>query len=447
MQVTSLKGILKMSNMQIREAYYTSYFYKISKHLFIDVKGFPVSKSIVGKALQKIYYPYVSEICLALSVFLFWYEGLLAKYLPILTSHGIASGLLVIGLLFAKKDRIVFGKAQFWYLGFLTLSLLSALFAIMRGIDGTLLISGWLLFLQFGLAIFIAQSIKEKRRILKGLVFVSVPLSIVGIYQFVFHIKTSALWLSSFERGIDTRAFAFFGSPNVLGILLSIMAILTLGFYLKERKIYYLAITFLDILAVGLTFSRSAWLGLTVGVLIIILVYKPKLLLFSPVVFLLLLFPQVRERITAALSGQYLTDSALDGRIWSYINGIHIFKQYPFLGAGPGSYGGQLAAQSASPVYLQSIQNGYTALYFTDNQYLEILVQNGVLGTIAFLGFIICVFVALIDKFREKRDILMLSVVGSFVCFLVSGLFANVLEFGAVAVPMGIILGSSISED
>ncbi len=433
--------------MQIREAYYTSYFYKISKCLFFDGKVFPVSKSIAGKAFQKLYYPYVSEICLALSVFLFWYEGLVTRYLPVLANHGVASVLLVIGLLFAKKDKIIFNKLQFWYLGFLVLSLVSALFAIINNIGGTLLISGWLLFLQFGLAIFIAQSIKEKKRILKGLVFLSVPLSLVGIYQFVFHIKTSALWLSSFEQGIDTRSFAFFGSPNVLGIILSIIAILTLGFYLKERKAYYLVIAVLDILTVGFTFSRSAWLGLAAGILLIMLAYKPKLAFFSPALLLLLLIPQIKNRITAAFSGQYLTDSSLDGRIWSYINGVHIFKQYPFLGSGPGSYGGQLAAENASPVYLQSIQNGYTALYFTDNQYLEILVQTGVLGAITFLGFIICVFAALIDKFRGKRDILMLCVMGSFVCFLVSGLFANVLEFGAVAVPMGIILGSVVSED
>lgn len=447
MRTTLLKDISKMSNTQIREAYYTSYFYKVSRLLFVHEKGFLVSESIIGKAFKKNYYPYVSEICLFLSVFLFWYEGLITKYLPILTSHGIASGLLVVGLLFAKKDRIIFGKAQFWYLGFLILSLVSALFAIMQGIDGALLVSGWLLFLQFGLAIFIAQSIVEKNKIFKGLIFLSIPLALVGVYQFIFHIKTSPLWLSSFEKGIDTRAFAFFGSPNVLGILLSIIAILSLSFYLKEKKLYYIAIMFIDVMAVFFTFSRSAWLGLAVGISLILVVYKLKILLFSPVVFLLLLIPQIRERIMAAFSGQYLTDSSLDGRIWSFINGIHIFKQYPFFGTGPGSYGGQLAAQSASPVYLQSIQNGYTALYFTDNQYLEILVQTGLLGVITFFGFIISVFVALIDKFRKKRDILTLAIMGSLACLLVSGIFANVLEFGAVAVPMGIILGRGISED
>lgn len=439
------KGILKVLSMQTREIYRTSFLYKAFGALFVGKREFLVSESAAGKAVQKIYYPYISEICLFLSVFLFWYEGLVSGYMPVFANKGVASVLLVVGLLFSKKDMIKLGNLHFWYLGFLIISLVSAVFAVGRGVDAMLLISGWTIFAQFMLAVFLAQSIVKKERMLKALVFLSLPLAGTGVYQFLFNVKTSPLWLSSFETGIETRAFAFFGSPNVLGILLATMTVLSFCLYLKEKKKYYLFIAAVDMFAVGITFSRSAWIGLLAGILLVVLLYRPKVAFFSPLAFLLLFVPQIRGRIMAVFSDYYITDSSLDGRIWSFINGIHIFKKYPILGTGPGSYGGQLASQGASPVYLESIQNGYTALYFTDNQYLEILIQTGALGLLAFLGFVVCVFVFLIDKFKEKRDILMLVSLGTFACFLASGAFANVLEFGAVAVPMGIILGAGVS--
>ena len=128
------------------------------------------------------------------------------------------------------------------------------------------------------------------------------------------------------------------------------------------------------------------------------------------------------------------------------INGLFIFKKYPFIGTGPGSYGGKLALNYTSPVYLEGIQNGYTALYYTDNQYLEILIQGGLLGIFSFGGFVISALVSLVHKYKGNKDLMTLTGLAVFICFLTSGLFANVLEFGAIAVPMAIILGAELGE-
>lgn len=439
--------MLKVLDMQIRNYFYSSVLYKALSRAFVTDRKILLSESTAGKIFQKAYYPYVTEVCLFLSVLLFWYEGLLLKYTSFLSSSMLASGLLVIGLLLAKKENIFFSKAQLWYLTFLAVSLVSALFAVSRGIDSHLLISGWFLFAQFGLAMFATQGIMRKENILKSLVWLSVPLSAMGLYQFVFRIKTSSVWVSSFEKGIDTRAFAFFGSPNILGILLAVMMFIAIGLYVKSRNKWYLGSIFLDILVVGLTFSRSAWLGLVAGLIFMLIIYKPKMILWSPIAALLLLIPQLRDRIFIIFSDKYLMDSSLDGRVWSFINGMHLFKKYPIFGTGPGSYGGTLAARSASPVYLESIQKGYTALYFTDNQFVEILVQTGVLGLITFTAFFISILWGIVDKFKEKRDIMVLTSGAAFVCFIVSGSFANVLEFGAIAVPIGIIIGSALGTE
>jgi len=176
-------------------------------------------------------------------------------------------------------------------------------------------------------------------------------------------------------------------------------------------------------------------------------IYNYKYVIYLPLLALGLLIPQVRNRLFLSVSQDYIFDSTLDGRIWAFQNGFYIFQKHPLLGTGPGSYGGKLALNYASPTYLEGVQSGYTALYFTDNQYLQILTQSGILGILAFAGFVVASFSFLIRKYIAKKDIMSLATVGIFACFLVSGLFANVLEFGAIAIVIGLLLGKEMSDN
>jgi hypothetical protein len=55
-------------------------------------------------------------------------------------------------------------------------------------------------------------------------------------------------------------------------------------------------------------------------------------------------------------------------------------------------------------------------------------------------------FCYLLVRYNKTKNVLSLGILGAFVSFLVAGVFGNVLEFGAIAVPMGIILGASFDE-
>ena len=114
---------------------------------------------------------------------------------------------------------------------------------------------------------------------------------------------------------------------------------------------------------------------------------------------------------------------------------VSVLKSYQ-----PGSWHG-----TRSPAYLDGMQRGYTALYFTDNQFLEIIVQIGIFGLLSFFGFVVSAYLYLIEK-AQKKDIMALAAGGVFTAFLVAGIFANVLEFGAIALPTGIILGVAFSD-
>lgn len=435
----------KMSMNKLREEFFQSYAYRILKLLFSDDYSVSLSETIVGRISKKIYLPYATELCLLAAILLFWYEGLIARYIPFLGKDFLAPALIVVALIFVKKEKIIIRKFHLWYLFFLLAAAFSALLAVFSGLPVTMLIFGWAIFALFPVALIASQSIKDKMQILKGLVWASVPISLIGIYQF-FSESPNKEWFSSFELA-SGRAYGFFGSPNVLGILMCLIVFLSFGIYLREKKNSYLLITALSALAIGLSLSRTAWLALIVGIVVALLVYRPKWAIYSPLVLVFLVVPKVRDRISVLFSPNYWLDSSLDGRVWSSINSAYLFKQHPILGTGPGSYGGKIAQNYASPVYLWGIQNGYTALYYTDNQYLEILVQTGFLGLAAFLGFAVSVFNALFKAFREKRDFLVLAGTASFSAFLTSASSANVLEFSAISVTLAVILGCVLGED
>lgn len=428
----------------LRSDLFSSHAYKWAKILFSDDYSMALSETVVGKISKQIYLPNATELCLCAAIILFWYEGLIARYIPFLGQDFLAPALILLALIFAKKEKIAIRKFHIWYLLFLLIAGVSALFAVLSGLSGAMIISGWAIFAILFVALAASQTIKNKIQILKGLVWGTVPISLIGIYQF-FSESPKKEWFSSFET-ISNRAYGFFGSPNVLGILMCLIFFVSLGIFLKEKNRPYLVPCILSLITIFMTLSRTAWLALAIGILAAVISYRPKWTIYTPLALIALVIPEIRSRIFVAISPEYWLDSTLDGRVWSYINGIYLFKKYPIFGTGPGSYGGKLATNYASPVYLQGIQNGYTALYYTDNQLLEILVQTGALGLGAFLGFIVACFSALIKTYQKRKDPIVLAGVASFSAFLTSAFFANVLEFSAISVTLAVILGCVLGE-
>ena len=420
--------------------------------------GCVLSDSITGSWAQRLSLPLVSEILLLLSIGLFWYGGLLPGVgLGFLTTLSLPSITLFLALVFTDKSKVKITRSHVFLILFFVFALFSGVLAAGRGINPVLIVSGWVLFGQFFVAILGAQGAANPRRLIKNVVYLSIPMILVGIYQFISHQVTSRLWVSATETGISTRAFALFGSPNVLGAVAAMVALISAGLFLSDfskdspLKRTVLAsfpmaiISVLATIVTILTFSRSAWVGLTVGIALILVIRNYKLVFLSPLTLLALFIPQIRTRLFTIFTPAYWFDSSLDGRLWSVNNGLHILAKYPVFGAGPGTYGGKLALTYSSPVYLQGIQNGYVALYFTDNQWLQLLVQTGILGIILFTLFVVEMFYYLISQYNGHQNALTLGILGAFVAFIITGFFGNVLEFGAIAVPMGVMLGVGLS--
>ena len=388
----------------------------------------------------------IGKIFLILALILYFYEGFFTSYFSLNNSPAQLI-LLFLALIFLKKERLIASKALFWVIVFLFTVMASGIFSLILGIKPNMLLLGFLFYFQFFLALVIGMLFLSRENLARSIAFLSLPLAFVGLWQFVSNVATPREWLSPTED-IITRAYGFFGSPNVYGIFFVIMIICTLTIFLKYKKGVYLLLTIFYIFPVLISFSRTAWVSLAVSALFFFLSYKRKYLFAFPImIFVVLPFRQFRERIGTVFTQNYLVDSVLDGRIWSLINGWHLFKNHWFLGTGPGTYGGQIALTNASPIDLQGIQNGYTALYFTDNQWLQILVQLGIIGFTIFIFFVIAALVSMLKSFNKKRDIMFLGAATVLVAFIIAGAFANVVEFSVLAVPVGLIVGASINEN
>lgn len=405
-----------------------------------------LSDSWVGKYLQKLSFPRLAEFLILASIFLFWYEGFFVKTGLSIFTGLLPSILLVFALLFSDKSKVKIAKSTVYLIFFFLLALFSGVLAVWNGINPKLLLMGWLLFAQFLVAILVGQGIASPKRLLRNIMLVSIPMIAVGVYQFLANQGTSTIWVSAAETDISTRAFAFFGSPNVLGAVLAVIALVSASLYVESKDKFMAFMSVTSTIVLIFTFSRSAWMGLVAGAIFILLVKNWKWALLSPLALVTLIFPQIRERLLVVFTPGYWMDSSLDGRLWAINNGFHIWAKYPLFGSGPGTYGGRLALNYASPIYLQGIQGGYVALYFTDNQWLQLLVQTGLFGIVLFALFAVNMLVELVIKYNKEKSWLSLGVAGAFVAFLVAGFFGNVLEFGAIAVPMGIMLGVANSD-
>lgn len=425
--------------MNLNKEYQNSKLKEALDFLFAPKIFFDFSETFFGKLLSNLKNEKISEYLLYLSLALTIFQLILPSRLEFLIPVT-----LITGILLSEKLKIKISKALVWFIIFIILSSLSAVFAIGDGLNPKMIFLGWLIWAEIGLFIVAGQTLGREKLYKLSVVLISIA-GIYGISQVLSGSGSSSAGISVYEN-IAGRASSFVGNPNVFGVLSVIGLSCSLLLWLKEKKNIYIFSSLILFLAVILSFSRTAWLALVISALIFVLIKKRKYLLFAPIGLLLLLIPSVYQRVKVLTNPQYLNDSYLDGRIWAMINGLHVWKNHPLFGSGPGSYGGELAASYASLVYYQGIQQGYVALYFTDNQWLELLVQVGMLGLMAMFGFFISGIWQIIKNWKDTKNDFYLPALFTLVILIVSGFFANILEFGVVVAPAGLIIGSCLNE-
>ena len=276
-------------------------------------------------------------------------------------------------------------------------------------------------------------------------------LALYGIWQYLHGIATP-LWVENYSS-ITTRIFSTLNNPLILAGYLNIMLFATLSLFIGAKgravRVGLAAVSAVLLLALALTFSRGAWIGLIVGLLFFFLIYDIRWFIAMITTFLISLVflpASLFQRLSDVLGSQYQNISAVSGRIWSLSNVLHILPHHLLFGVGLGMYGGEVAfSLSPSIVYMEGIQGGIIPIANTDNQFLQVLIQQGVVGFLLFCALIIAVIytgLVITKKSKDKKVALIaLGITASFVAFIVQAIFADVLQFPQMSLLMFALVG------
>jgi len=291
--------------------------------------------------------------------------------------------------------------------------------------------TSFVLLLATGLFFFVRALPREYiKRIVFVLLFSGVVQSGIGIAQFLYQqsIDSSLFGMSShvaYEAGssvlkIDSgrflRAYGTFSHPNILGLYLGVILVLGASYYVflstfektfrkARERMFLLASLLVIFLGLILTFSRSAWLGVLFGIMVIsvgIFLQKEKgvrmrflkilfVFLLASLVFGTLLSQQIFPRFDAITIDR---EGSITERVQSLHDaGIIIGEGNILLGTGIGNFTAQMIHfQPERPVW--SIQPAH-------NVFVLILAELGVVGCMLFLFFLFSVVMYIFTSLKD----------------------------------------------
>jgi hypothetical protein len=210
------------------------------------------------------------------------------------------------------------------------------------------------------------------------------------------------------------RAIGTAVDPNVLGGMMIVVSALMLPQLVSSQPIFPRWFVFVmwatALLALYLTYSRSALLGLASSmVLLAVLKYRRLIPLGIGGVLLLLLLPATQDYVARLVAGFAGQDLATQMRFGEYKDALILIQRYPLFGVG-------FTGTPDMDIYL-----GVSMLYL-------IIAENmGIIGLVMFVAVLVGFFVMVWQAWRRGLNIqmeaLLLGYTGAILGALVSGIF------------------------
>jgi O-antigen ligase len=315
---------------------------------------------------------------------------------------------------------------------------ISTLYAVNRGeaLKESLRFGSYLV-LYFVIKYYLTDE-KMSKGILKSYLFSCSVISLLGLLQFVFFVwpyTQQHIDIPIYKIGSTLENSNNVGAFFILAIFpLVLLAIKTKDF---KHKAIFCSITLLAFINIILSFSRNAWLALATGCILLILVYNWKLvLLFVVTGGIAFKIPQVHSRIF-----QFVDTSQNLSRIKIWGTAIEVIRNNFWLGVGNANFSDVYNKYSAKYDY---ITYEFTPGLHPHNIFLKIQSELGVLGSLAFVSFLISGFRMLRRTIRStSSNFLKFFYQGyliSFIVFLQMNLLDNFFSAPKVRIYFFILL-------
>lgn len=284
---------------------------------------------------------------------------------------------------------------------------------------------------------------KFKKTIQQFLLIDGFIVVIAGFIQYFFYPDLHGL----FHFGWDIhmyRLFSTFLDPNFTGAFLALYALFIVGIiwsYAKVKRykasLPYILILLATIIAVFLTYSRSALSMFIVGFIIFfILINKKKfilVLLSAVVVFALVISPFFYlENINL-----FRRNSSV-ARVDNYSVAFKIFQEHPLFGVGFNRY---RYAKDAIGIQSEWTNAPSHADAGVDNSLLFVLATTGVVGFFAYISMWFTFIKQSYLLYKKQMDITAIVILASIGGLFINSFFINSLFYPAIMLWMWILLG------
>ncbi len=243
-----------------------------------------------------------------------------------------------------------------------------------------------ILFLAYFLIVNLLRSEAWVTRTWKTFLFAGLASSVLGIAE-IFTGNVNASWIDmNIFSTLGVRITGGFDNPNVYAEYLLMLLPLCFLLFLRQNTLkgrIASAISLLILLVCMVyTWSRGAWLGLVVSVLLFLFAaYK-----YSPIGFLgvALVFPLASVLIPQSVSDRFLSignlaDSSISYRLSVWKGVLHMFNETGWCGTGVGY-------AAFSSVYPAFAYGGSAYVRHAHSWYLQILAELGIVGLLALIA-------------------------------------------------------------
>ncbi|WP_161493816.1 O-antigen ligase family protein [Virgibacillus necropolis] len=322
------------------------------------------------------------------------------------------AGDIVILALFAQtaieRKRLLVTRYRFILYFFLFL-LVGSVSALLTGVIPIAILMQIRAFLIPALLLFVACEMLITKKDIQHLLWISFfmgcALSIHGLIEKLSHrtLLVPETWQSWELAAVNSdRIYGLVANPNVLAVYLMIVFFLTL--YLKKLAANYSVLLNIGLVLLAgtilLTYSRGTLIAFGLALLILSLMkkkwnYLVQTALFFSLAIALVYFPidqitentgkETSDRFVDMFSEKRIQQSASGGRVFVVKKGVQIFIDHPVVGTGFGTYGSAATVSFESPIY---DRYDIPSSMYADNQYMQILVETGIIGTLFMLLFI-----------------------------------------------------------
>lgn len=246
--------------------------------------------------------------------------------------------------------------------------------------------------------------------------------------------------------GLEERAYATFSIYMTTGgilMLVDLMAI-SLIFNLKKKlELIIISVVIIIIsICLAVTYTRSAWLGLLFGLLLMaVLRHRKVLFLFLALVIALVFAPHgIKARAASIINPR---DPTNHERVLMWQAGWKMFKDRPVLGMGP--------IDMKEPYQRYKLPEAREIVGHLHNNFVQIAATMGVLGLGAFLYWIWSMFRVQYMVYRGVPEEVKfmkgaaLGILAAYTGFLVTGLFEWNFGTSQVIMLIWLFLGLSLA--